>query len=61
MENEFTNSTERLDLKEKIQLLEQQLTKLKQQYNESFNPKLENQEDLEKVRSQSIQLDATSV
>lgn len=61
MESEFVNSTEREDLKERIKLLEHKLITLKKQYNESFNPKFENQEDIEEVRSQSIQLDATSI
>lgn len=61
MENEFINSSGRFELKEKIQLLENQLTKLKRQYYESFNSKFENEKDLEEVRSQSIQLDTTSV
>jgi chromosomal replication initiation ATPase DnaA len=61
MESEFINSTEQQDLKERIKLLEHKLYKLKQQYNESFNPKLEDEENLQEVRSTSIQLDATSV
>ena len=61
MESEFINSTERQDLKERIKLLEHKLYKLKQQYNESFNPKWQNEENLEEVRSASIQLDTASV
>lgn len=61
MESEFVNSTEREDLKERIKLLEYKLATLKKQYNESFNPKFENEKDLEEVRSQSVQLDVASV
>lgn len=61
MESEFVNSTERQDLKERIKLLEHKLVTLKKQYNESFNPKLEDEENLQEVRSASIQLDTASV
>lgn len=61
MENQFLNSVEKSKLEDRIKLLEQQLTKLKKQYNESFNPKRKNAEDLEEIRSQSIQLDPACI
>lgn len=61
MESEFVNSTEREDLKERIKLLEHKLVKLKKQYNESFNPKRQDETNLERVGSSNLQLDAASV
>jgi chromosomal replication initiation ATPase DnaA len=61
MESEFVNSTERLDLKERIKLLEHKLYKLKQQYNESFDPKQKDEANLERVGSSNLQLDTAGI
>lgn len=61
MESQFTETMNAAEIKERINILEKQLTKLKKLYNESFNPKFENEKNFEEIRSAGIQLDTTCI
>ena len=55
------NSMERTEIEDKIKLLENQLTKLKNYYYASFNTKRENETNLEGIGGANFQLDTASL
>lgn len=60
-ETQFVATMKSGEILQKIELLEEQISKLKKLYNATLNTEFENQENIRETRSETVQLDAACV